>query len=139
VAKGWGSDRQVARQVRTLQASTPEGIAVYFRPRKGSDAEVSAMAEALERLQGLLPPGLVVVADSAFGHLGTLCAADRTGVRFVVPLRADTGWVQRFEADVGSLAALESLDYVAQRQRRLSPQDRTVWRGRLASFPAAAM
>ncbi len=135
VAKGWGSDRQVARQVRTLQASTPEGVAVYFRPHKGSDAEVSAMAEALERLQGLLLPGLVVVADSAFGHLGTLCAADRAGVRFVVPLRADTGWVQRFEADVGSLEALEAVDYVAQRQRRLSPQDRTAWRGRLASFP----
>lgn len=135
VAKGWGPDRRVARQIRTLQASTPEGVAVYFRPHRGSDAEVSAMAEALERLQALLRPGLVVVADSALGHLRNLCAADRAGVRFVVPLRADTGWAERFEADIGGLGALEPLSYVAQRELRLAPQARTRWLGRLIHFP----
>src|SRR5664280_1839055 len=32
VAKGWGSDRKVARQVRALQASTPTGVPLLFRP-----------------------------------------------------------------------------------------------------------
>lgn len=135
VAKGWGADRRIARQVRTLQAATPDGVALYFRPHKGSESELTALSEALERLQGLLPPGLAVVADSALGHLGNLCAADRAGVRFVVPLRADTGWADRFETDIGSLEHLEDLDYVAQREQRLPPERRTQWRGRLAPFP----
>jgi hypothetical protein len=135
VARGWGADRRVARQVRTLQAATPDGVALYFRPHKGSESELTALGEALERLQGMLPPGLVVVADSALGHLRNLCAADRSGVRFVVPLRADTGWVDRFDADVGGLDRLEDLDYTAQREQRLAPERRTRWRGLLAPFP----
>jgi uncharacterized protein DUF4277 len=135
VAKGWGPDRTVARQVRTLQASTPEGVAVYLRPHRGSAAELTALGEALETLQGLLPPGVVVVADSALGHLGNLCAADRAGLRFVVPLRADTGWAERFEADVGDSERLEELDHVALREARRPPEDRTRWRGLLRPFP----
>jgi hypothetical protein len=135
VRKGWGSDRRVARQVRTLQAATPEGVSVYFRPHKGSEAELTALGAALETLQGLLPTGLVVVADSAFGHLGTLCAADRKGLRFVVPLRADTGWADRFDSDVGNLDALADLDHIAERERRLPPERRTRWRGLLRPYP----
>jgi hypothetical protein len=37
------------------------------------------------------PPEVVVVADSGMGYLGTLCDADTAKLRFVVPLRADTG------------------------------------------------
>ena len=36
VAKGWASDRRVARQVRTLQASTPDGTVLYSRPDPGT-------------------------------------------------------------------------------------------------------
>jgi len=135
VKKGWGSDRQVARQVRTLQASTPDGVALYLRPHKGSEAELTCLGQALEKLQALTPPGLVIVADSAFGHLGSLSAADRTGLRFVVPLRADTGWAARFDHDVpAGLAALSDLDHVAERERHLPPERRTRWRGLLATF-----
>jgi transposase len=134
VQKGWGADRKVARQVRTLQASTPEGVAIYFRPHKGSEHELTALGEALEALQSLLPPGLLVVADSALGHLGNLCAADRRGLQFIVPLRADTGWAGRFTEDVGSVAALDGLDYVAERERRLPSARRTQWRGVLRAF-----
>ena len=135
VKKGWGSDRRVARQVRTLQASTPDGVALYLRPHKGSEAELTAMGQALEKLQSLTPPGLVIVADSAFGHLGSLCAADRQGLRFVVPLRADTGWSARFNQDVpAGLAALSDLDHVAERERRLPPGRRTRWRGLLTAY-----
>ena len=134
VAKGWGSDRRVARQVRTLQASTRDGVAVYFRPEKGSSSELTALGDALERLQTLLPPGLVVVADSAFGHLGSLAGAERAGLRFVVPLRADTGWVERFDTDIGGLHGLADLDHVAERERRLPVEQRTRWRGVVAPF-----
>lgn len=135
VAKGWGSDRRVARQVRTLRASTADGVPLYWRPSKGSAAELSALGEALERLQQLLPPGLVAVADSALGHHRNLCAADRAGVRFVVPLRADTGWAEAFDRDVGTLDALADLDHVSQREQRLPPDQRTCWRGLLRGYP----
>jgi len=136
VKKGWGSDRTVARQVRTLQACTPDGVVLYLRPHQGSEAELTCLGQALETLQTLTKPGLVVVADSAFGHLSSLCAADRKGLRFVVPLRADTGWATRFDADVpGGLQALADLDHVAEREQHLPPQRRTRWRGLLTVYP----
>jgi hypothetical protein len=134
ITKGWGSDRRVARQVRTLQASTPDGVALYLRPHKGSAAELSCLGEALERLCALLPAAPVIVADSALGHLGNLCALDRAGVDFVVPLRADTGWAAQFDRDVGGLYALADLDHTAQREQRLPPQQRTRWRGLLRAW-----
>ena len=136
VKKGWGSDRRVARQVRTLQVSTPDGVALYLRPHKGSEAELTCLGQALEKLQTLTTPGLIIVADSAFGHLGSLCAADRKGLKFVVPLRADTGWAARFDADVpDGLAALTELDHVAERERHLPAEHRTRWRGLLTTYP----
>ena len=54
----------------------------------------------------------------------------RRGLRFVVPLRADTGWAQWFAADIdGGIDALPALDYCAQRQRRLPADQRTRWKG----------
>lgn len=136
VKKGWGADRRVARQVRTLQASTPSGGALYLRPHKGSEAELTCLGQALETLQNLTPPGLVIVADSAFGHLGSLCAADRQGVRFVVPLRADTGWADAFDRDVpAGIEALADLDHIAERERRIPCERRTRWRGLLTDYP----
>ena len=135
VAEGWGSDRQVARQVRTLQAATADGVALYWRPHKGSSAELTALGDALERLQTLLPAGLVVVADSALGHHKNLCAADQAGVRFVVPLRVTTGWAEAFDRDVGDLGALVDLDHVSQREQRLPADQRTRWRGLLRDYP----
>ncbi|MGH8906272.1 MAG: IS1634 family transposase [Egibacteraceae bacterium] len=134
VAKGWGSDRRIARQVRTLQASTPDGVALYLRPHKGSAAELTCLGEAAERLCAVLPAAPIVVADSALGHLGNLCAAMRAGLRFVVPLRADTGWAAQFDRDVGSLDRLADLDHTAQREQRLPPQRRTRWRGLLGDW-----
>jgi hypothetical protein len=138
VGKGWGSDRTVARQVRTLQASTARGIPLLFRPHPGTTAELTALGDALSELRELLPPGLVVVADSALGHLRSLCAADRAGTRFLVPLRADTGWARVFTddlADSGGLDALVDLDYCSQREHHLPADRRTRWRGLLRPYP----
>jgi hypothetical protein len=139
VAKGWAADRTIARQVKTLQATVPAGVTLYFRPHKGSASELPAFTAAIEALAAALPPGLVVVADSGLGHLENLCAADAKNVRFVVPLRADTGWAGRFDADVGPLGgldALQVLDHVSHRERHLPASQRTVWKGLLAPFPA---
>ncbi len=139
VKKGWAADRTVARQVKTLQASTRSGVTVYFRPHEGSAAEAPAFMAALEALSQALPPGLVVVADSGLGYLENLCAADARGIRFVVPLRADTGWAERFEAEVeGGLSSLVPLEYVAERQRHLDPGRRTAWKGLLGGFAVTA-
>jgi len=133
VRKGWGPDRRVARQVRLLQATTPAGIPLYVRPHPGDAAELACIGVALERLAQLLPPGLLVCADSALGHVKNLCAADRAGLRFVVPLRDASGFAERFLAEVGH-GGLHRLDYVADRQRHLAPARRTRYRGALRPF-----
>lgn len=134
VEKGWAADRSIARQVKTLQAATPDGISVYYRPHHGSAGELPCFTAALERLAQLAPPGVVVVADSGLGYVGSLCAADAAGLRFVVPLRADTGWAERFRTDVGALDTLPVLDHCAQREQRLPETERTVYKGLLRPF-----
>lgn len=139
VKKGWSADRSIGRQVKTLQASTKTGVAMYFRPHQGAASELPAFMAAIETLAQALPPGLVVVADSGLGYLENLCAADASNVGFVVPLRADTGWARRFLDDVpGGLSALDRLDYCSQREQRLPPKERTVWKGVLRAFPVTA-
>jgi uncharacterized protein DUF4277 len=139
VKKGWSAERTIGRQVKTLQASTKEGVTMYFRPHQGASNELPAFMAAIETLAAALPPGLVIVADSGLGYLENLCAADNSNVRFVVPLRADTGWAQRFWSDVpGGLGALKPLDYCCQRQHRLPPDQRTTWNGLLCRFPVTA-
>jgi transposase len=136
VAKGWGADRKVARQVRVLQATTPAGVPLYVRPHPGDAAELTCIGAALERLVELCGPGLAICADSALGHVKNLCAADRAGLRFVVPLREATGFAGRFLAEVGH-QGLRSLDYVSRRQRSLPASRRTRYRGALRPFEAA--
>jgi len=138
VEKGWAADRTIGRQVKTVQATTPSGVGLYFRARRGSAGEPPAFMAAIEALAGLLPPGLVIVADSGLGHLENLCQADTKNVKFVVPLRADTGWAARFDADAGPLGGLDALaplDYVSYRERNLPASRRTQWKGLLAPFP----
>ncbi|MGH3433212.1 MAG: IS1634 family transposase [Thermocrispum sp.] len=134
VEKGWAADRTIARQVKTMQAATPDGVAVYYRPHHGAASELPCFTAALERLAALAPPGVVVVADSGLGYLGSLCAADAAELRFVVPLRADTGWAQAFREDGSTLDALPTLDHCSQREQRLPETDRTVYKGLLRPF-----
>jgi Domain of unknown function (DUF4277) len=138
VAKGWAADRSIGRQVKTLQATVPAGVSLYLRPHKGSASELPAFMDAVGAFAAALPPGLVIVADSGLGYLENLCDADAKNVRFVAPLRADTGWAARFDADVGplgGLAALERLDYVSCREQRLPASKRTTWKGLLRPLP----
>jgi transposase len=133
VRKGWGADRHVRRQLRMLQAVNREGIPLYVRPHPGDAAELTCIGLALERLAQLLGPGLLVCADSAMGHLKNLCAADRAQLRFIVPLRADTGFAERFLKEVGH-RALHRLHYVSQRDRDRPVEQRPRYRGALRSF-----
>jgi hypothetical protein len=128
VAKGWGSDRRVVRQVQMLQATNPQGIPLYVRPHPGDAAELTCIGGALERLATLLGPGVLVCADSALGHYKNLCAAQRAGLRFVVPLRANTGFAARFLEEVGN-RALHPLRYVSGREKNLPAARRTRYRG----------
>jgi hypothetical protein len=135
VAKGWAADRSIARQVKTLQACTPDGVTVYLRPHQGAANELPCFTAALQRLAELAPPGVVVVADCGLGYLANLCAADTAGLRFVVALRADTGWADRFTTEVGALTKLNDLDYCSQREAHRPAHDRTRWTGLLRPFP----
>ncbi|MGH2986725.1 MAG: IS1634 family transposase [Solirubrobacterales bacterium] len=133
VEKGWSADRRVARQIRALQATSAAGVPLYSRPGAGSAAELTMIGQGLERLRELLPEGLLVVADSALGNVKPLCEADRAGLRFIVPLRAVTGFRERFLAEVGS-DALRPLRYASARELRLAPAERTRYRGILRPF-----
>jgi transposase len=133
VAKGWGADRRVERQVRTLQASTAEGVSLYLRPDPGNAAELALVGAALERLLALSRPGLVLVCDSALGQPKTLCRIERAGLAFIVPLRANTGFAERYLAELAP-AALRPLAYLAERERLLPPKLRTRYRGALCDW-----
>jgi transposase len=133
VEKGWSADRRVARQVRVLQATSTEGVSLYLRPGAGSASELTMIGRGLERLRELLPQGLLVVADSALGNIAPLCDADRAGLRFIAPLRAVTGFRERFTVDVGH-GALRPLRYVSERERRLPAAKRARYRGVVCPF-----
>jgi len=128
IAKGWGSDRRVVRQVQMLQATNPEGIPLYVRPHPGNAAELTCIGVALERLAALLGPGVLICADSALGHFKNLCATHRAGLKFVVPLRASTGFAATFLKDIG-IQALRPLRYISARQKNLPADKRTRYRG----------
>src|SRR5437764_810463 len=136
IAKGWASDRRVARQVRTLQACTADGTVLYSRPDPGNAAELSLVGASLERLLQISGPGLLIVCDSAMGQPKTMREIDQAGVRFVVPLRASAGFRERFLAEVGH-AALRPVRYVPEREAKLPPERRTRFRGALRDWEIA--
>ena len=132
VAKGWGPDRHVARQVRALQATSACGVSLYVRPDPGNAAEVALIGASLERLKELASPGLLV-CDAACGSPKTLCEIARAGLEFIVPLRASTGFRERYLHDVGP-ESLRPLSYLAERQRDLPAALRTRYRGALGDW-----
>src|SRR5512144_2711591 len=128
VAGGWGADRAVKRQVRALRACTADGTSLYWRPDPGNASELALVGAGLQRLAQLAGPAGLLVCDSACGNPKTLAQIDDAGLRFVVPLRASSGFAAKFTAEVGH-DALEPLDYVAAREQRLPADQRTRYRG----------
>lgn len=137
VAKGWASDRRVARQVRTLQASTADGTVLYSRPDPGNAAELTVVGASLERLLEMSGPGLLIVCDSAMGQPKTMREVDQAGVRFVVPLRASAGFRERFLTDVGH-NSLRRVRYVPAREAKLPASERSVFKGALREWEIPA-
>jgi hypothetical protein len=137
IARGWASDRRVARQVRTLQACTEDGTVLYSRPDPGNAAELTLVGASLERLLKVSGPGLLIVCDSAMGAPKTLREIDSAGVRFVVPLRASAGFRERFLADCGH-DALRAVRYLPEREAKLQPARRTRFRGAVRDWEIAA-
>ncbi len=133
VATGWASDRRVARQVRTLQACAPDGTVIYSPADPGNAAELSLVGASLERLLKISGPGLLIVCDSAMGQPKTMREIDDAGVSFVVPLRASAGFRERFLHEVGH-QALRRVRYMPQREAKLPPQLRTVFKGALRDW-----
>ena len=133
VANGWAQGQGVGRQVRALQAATADGVSLYVRPEPGNAAEVSLIAQSLERLRQLSGPGGLLILDSACGHPKTLCEIARAGLSFIVPLRAQTGFRERFLTDVGP-DSLRAVRYVSQREHKLPSELRTKYRGALRDW-----
>ena len=133
VARGWGSDRHVARQVRTLQACTGDGVSLYLRPDPGNCSELALVGQSLERLLRFARPGMLMVCDSALGQPKSLCEIDRAGLRFIVPLKTSTGFQERYLQQAGP-AALGPIRHVAERERRLPAKLRTKYRGAIRDW-----
>jgi len=133
VAKGWGSDRRVARQVRTLQAASGDGVSLYLRPDPGNCSELALVGQSLERLAAFARPGMLMVCDSALGQPKPLCQIHRAGLHFIVPLKTSTAFQERYLTDVGP-AALRPIRHVAQRERKLPSARRTKYRGVLCDW-----
>jgi Domain of unknown function (DUF4277)/Transposase DDE domain len=133
IGRGWNSSRQIQRQVRVLAASNNTGVPLYVRPHPGNAAELTCLGQAMDDLARLLPPGLLVVADSALGHVKNLCDADRAGLKFIVPLRASTGFFDRFRTDAGH-DALRPVRYISRREQHLPADQRTRYRGAVRDF-----
>jgi hypothetical protein len=133
IAKGWASDRRVARQVRTLQASTADGTVLYSRPDPGNAAELTLVGASLERLLAISGPGLLIVCDSAMGQPKTMREIHDAGVRFVVPLRASAGFRERFLTDAGH-QALRPVRYLPEREAKLPAKLRTRFTGALRDW-----
>lgn len=133
VAKGWGSDRRVARQVRTLQAASGDGVSLYLRPDPGNCSELALVGQSLERLAAFAKPGMLMVCDSALGQPKPLCQIHRAGLSFVVPLKAQTGFGERYLTEIGP-ERLTAIRHVAERERRLVPAQRTKYRGALCDW-----
>lgn len=133
IAKGWGSDRHVRRQLRALQAATPEGVSVYWRPDPGNSSELALVGQSLERLARLTGPAGLLVCDSACGNPKTLAQIHDAGLRFVVPLRASSGFAEKFREEIGH-DALKPLGYTAAREARLPAGKRTRYRGCLREW-----
>src|SRR5450755_3587403 len=133
IANGWAQGQGVGRQVRVLQAATADGVSLYVRPEPGNAAEVSLVAQSLERLRDLSGRGGMLILDSACGHPKTLCEIARADLRFIVPLRAQTGFRERFLADVGA-DGLAAIRYVSQREQDIAPELRTRYHGALTDW-----
>ena len=133
VRKGWGSDRHVARQVRALQACTGDGVSLYLRPNPGNASELALVGQSLERLLAFAKPGVLMVCDSALGQPKSLCEIDRAGLTFIVPLKASTGFQQRYLKEVGP-ERLMPIRHVAEREKRLPARLRTKYKGVLVDW-----
>jgi Domain of unknown function (DUF4277)/Transposase DDE domain len=133
VAKGWGQGQGVGRQVRALQAATADGVSLYLRPDPGNASELALVGACLERLLCFSKPGMLMVLDSALGQPKPLCQIARAGLTFIVPLKADTGFRERYLKELGP-DALSPLRYVAERQRKLPARLRTKYRGALRDW-----
>jgi hypothetical protein len=133
VAKGWGSDRHVARQVRTVQAATGDGVSLYLRPDPGNCSELALVGQSLERLARFARPGMLMVCDSALGQPKPLCQIDRAGLRFIVPLKTSTGFQERYLTELGP-GRLRLIRHVAERERRLPAARRTKYSGALSGW-----
>ena len=133
VAKGWAQGQGVQRQVRALQAASSDGVALYLRPEPGNAAEVTLVAQSLERLRELAGRDGLLILDAACGQPKTLCQIARAGLSFIVPLRVQSGFRERFLTEVGP-DGLARLRYCSQRDRARPPQRRSSYRGALRDW-----
>jgi transposase len=106
---------------------------LYSRPDPGNAAELTLVGASLERLLEISGPGLLIVCDSAMGQPKTMREINDAGVSFVVPLRASSGFRERFLAEVGH-HGLRPVRYLPEREAKLPAKLRTRFKGALRDW-----
>ena len=100
----------------------------------GNAAEVTLIAQSLQRLAELSGPGGLLILDSACGHPKTLCQIARSELQFIVPLRAQTGFRERFLTDVGQDGLRSAALRLSSASKSSRPKLRTRYRGALRDW-----
>jgi transposase len=67
------------------------------------------------------------------GQPKTLCQIERAGLRFIAPLRAASGFRERYLSELGP-RALRPLGYLSERERKLEPSARSRYRGAIRDW-----
>jgi len=137
IGYGHSSDRKGhRRQLKVAHATTASGIPLFSRVVGGARHEGAETGGLLEQLRSVAEPKrLLLVADSALVTTANLAAADAAGIRFVSRLP------RTFDYEPDALAqpghAWRTLNYHAQRSRRLPPAERPTFRGAEATIDMA--
>ena len=77
----------------------------------------------------------MIVCDSAMGQPKTLREIDQAGVRFIVPLRASTGFRERFLAESATTRCARSA--ICPNAKRVSRPSATRYKGALRDWEIA--
>jgi transposase len=127
-AYGFGGEAN-CKQLRVGELVTNDGgVPIWHRSFDGNQADVGTVVAQMEALRAHVPlPDCLVIGDSKLLSATVMARLRRQGVHFLAPLQKST------ELDAAFLAldplGWQPLEYVAKRQERLAPEERTQYQG----------
>jgi transposase len=127
-AYGFGGEAH-CKQLRAGELVTNDGgVPVWHHSYDGNQADVGTVVAQMEAVRAHLPlPECLVIGDSKLLSEAVIGTLRRQHLHFLAPLPRSAALDAEFLAL--DPAGWEPLDYVAQRQERLPPEQRTQYQG----------